>query len=57
MYYIKKEKGLYAVTIIYEVLNKILYIYIYKRIFINSYKYPEFDNLKRNFFKKKVKNP
>lgn len=27
MYYIKK-KGLYAVTIIYEVLNKILYIYI-----------------------------
>lgn len=28
MYYIKKEKGLYAVTIIYEVLNKILYIYI-----------------------------
>lgn len=57
MYYIKKEKGLYAVTIIYKVLNKILYIYIYKRIFINSYKYPEFDNLKRNFFKKKVKNP
>lgn len=49
MYYIKKEKGLYAVTIIYEVLNK--------WIFINSYKYPEFDNLKRNFFKKKVKNP
>lgn len=35
MYYIKKEKGLYAVIIIYEVLNKIHFIYIYN-IFNNN---------------------